>query len=180
VPAQALFGVELHVGQGECVALMGRNGMGKTTTMRSICRLTPSSGTLRFAGHDLTALPPHRAARLGLGLLPEGRRCFPNLTVADNLSVAARPGPWDAARGEAPGPRLAERRRQKAATLSGGQQENIAIGRKLTTNPVLLLLDKATEGLEPTIRADIRVAIARLTAPDGLSHGHPHQVAAPS
>ncbi len=164
-PVQALFGVDLEVGAGEVVALMGRNGMGKTTTIRAICRLTPpSAGRIAFAGRDLAGLPPHRAARLGLGLVPEGRRCFPNLTVGENLRATARPGPWDRARVERLFPRLAERRRQMAATLSGGEQQMLAIGRALMTNPRLLLLDEATEGLAPTIRAEIWSALARLKA----------------
>jgi branched-chain amino acid transport system ATP-binding protein len=121
-------------------------------------------GRLTFAGSDLARLPSHRAARLGLGLVPEGRRCFPNLTVAENLSAAARPGPWDRARVEGLFPRLAERRRQMAATLSGGEQQMLAIGRALMTNPRLLVLDEATEGLAPTVRREIRDAIRALRA----------------
>lgn len=93
--SRALFGVDLEVGAGEAVALMGRNGMGKTTTVRAICRMIPSRGVLHFDGQDLHNLPSHRAARLGIGLVPEGRRCFRDLTVAENLLAAARPGPWD-------------------------------------------------------------------------------------
>ncbi len=101
-PSQALFGVSFDVNPGEAVALMGRNGMGKTTAIRSILRLTPPrGGRVRFGGRDLAGLPPHRTARLGLGLTPEGRRCFPNLTVAENLAATARPGPWDRAKVEA-------------------------------------------------------------------------------
>ena len=122
--SQALFGVDLAVGEGEVVALMGRNGMGKTTTIRSICGLNPPrAGTLRFAGSSLQGLRPHRVARLGIGLVPEGRRCFPNLTVEENLIAAARPGAWTLARIEALFPRLAERRRQYAISLSGGEQQ---------------------------------------------------------
>ena len=141
-PSQALFGVDLSVAAGEAVALMGRNGMGKTTTLRSICRLTPPKrGRVRLDGRDLAGLPAHRAARLGLGLAPEGRRCFPNLSVEENLVATARPGPWDRARVEALFPRLAERRGQSARTLSGGEQQMLAIGRALMTNPRLLILD---------------------------------------
>ncbi|WP_299359757.1 ABC transporter ATP-binding protein [uncultured Paracoccus sp.] len=166
---QALFDVDLTVDQGEVVALMGRNGMGKTTTIRTLCRLLPiRSGTIRFAGTDLGPLPAHRAARLGLGLVPEGRRCFAPLTVAENLIVAARPGPWDRDRVEALFPRLAERRRQPAATLSGGEQQMLAIGRALMTNPRLLILDEATEGLAPVVRQEIWSAIAALKG-QGLS-----------
>ncbi|MGR3485227.1 MAG: ABC transporter ATP-binding protein [Paracoccaceae bacterium] len=168
-PARALEGVALSVGSGEVVALMGRNGMGKTTTVRAICRLMPSAGTLRFDGHDLHALPSHRAARLGLGLVPEGRRCFRDLTVAENLLAAARPGHWDRVRVGALFPRLAERSGQVASTLSGGEQQMLAIGRALMTNPRLLILDEATEGLAPTVRAEIWAAIRDLRAQTGLS-----------
>ena len=168
--APALFGVSLALREGEAVALMGRNGMGKTTTIRVICRLLRhSAGSVRFAGIDLGPLPPHRAARLGLGLVPEGRRCFPNLTVAENLVVAARPGYWDMGRVEALFPQLAERRHQMAATLSGGEQQMLAIGRALMTNPRLLLLDEATEGLAPLVRAEIWRAIAGVRAESGLA-----------
>jgi len=161
--SQALFGVDLAVGEGEVVALMGRNGMGKTTTIRAICNLTPPhGGTLRFAGTSLKGLPSYRVARLGIGLVPEGRRCFPNLTVEENLVAAARPGKWSFATVSDLFPRLAERRTQMANTLSGGEQQMLAIGRALMTNPRLLLLDEATEGLAPVIRQDIWAAIRRL------------------
>jgi branched-chain amino acid transport system ATP-binding protein len=164
-PAQALFGVDLSVDAGEVVALLGRNGMGKTTTIRVICRLTPhAGGTIRFAGNDLSNTSPHRAARLGLGLVPEGRRCFPNLTVGENLTVAARPGPWTLARVYGLFPRLGERATQAARFLSGGEQQMLAIGRALATNPRLLILDEATEGLAPVIRAEIWAAIKALKA----------------
>jgi branched-chain amino acid transport system ATP-binding protein len=162
-PVQALFGVDLTLEAGEVVALMGRNGMGKTTTIRSILRLTPhSNGSISFDGRDLGRLSPHAAARLGLGLVPEGRRCFPNLTVAENLAATQRKGPWDRAAVERLFPRLAERRGQMAGTLSGGEQQMLAIGRALMTNPKLLILDEATEGLAPTIRAEIWGALRRL------------------
>jgi branched-chain amino acid transport system ATP-binding protein len=162
-PIQALFGVDLAVGAGPVVALMGRNGMGKTTTIRSILRLTPHArGRINFDGHDLAGYAPHRVARLGLGLVPEGRRCFPNLTVAENLIATQRPGAWDRAAVERLFPRLAERGGQMAATLSGGEQQMLAIGRALMTNPKLLILDEATEGLAPTIRAEIWAALAKL------------------
>ncbi len=164
-PVQALFGVDLAVAAGQVVALMGRNGMGKTTTIRSIMQLTPHArGRISFEGRDLAGLGPHRAARLGLGLVPEGRRCFANLTVAENLIATQRPGPWDRAAVSKLFPRLAERSRQMAATLSGGEQQMLAIGRALMTNPRLLILDEATEGLAPTIRAEIWAALARLKA----------------
>ncbi|MEX2518837.1 MAG: ABC transporter ATP-binding protein [Paracoccaceae bacterium] len=168
--SQALFGVELMLAEGECLALLGRNGMGKTTTIRAISRMLPHrAGRILFAGHDLGALPSHRAARLGLGLVPEGRRCFPNLTVEENLSAAARPGPWDFVAIARLFPRLQERRRQLSASLSGGEQQMLAIGRALMTNPRLLILDEATEGLAPVVRQEIWAAIRRLKAEAGLS-----------
>ncbi|MBN9038409.1 MAG: ABC transporter ATP-binding protein [Rhizobiales bacterium] len=161
--SQALFGVDLAVSEGEVVALMGRNGMGKTTTIRAVCNLTPPhGGAVRFAGEPLRGMAAHRVARLGIGLVPEGRRCFPNLTVAENLVAAARPGKWDFAAVTALFPRLAERRGQMANTLSGGEQQMLAIGRALMTNPRLLILDEATEGLAPVIRHDIWAAIRNL------------------
>ena len=161
--SQALFGVDLEVNEGQLVALMGRNGMGKTTTIRTICRIMrKTGGNLTFMGHDLGGLPSHRAARLGLGLVPEGRRCFPNLSVRENLTAAARPGPWDMSTVGGLFPRLIERRTQNAASLSGGEQQMLAIGRALMTNPKLLILDEATEGLAPTVRAEIWAAIREL------------------
>jgi branched-chain amino acid transport system ATP-binding protein len=162
-PSQALFGVDLQVDTGQMVALMGRNGMGKTTTIRSLFGLTPARrGTLMFEGHDLRRLPPHRIARLGLGLVPEGRRCFATLSVRENLVATARPGEWNLARVESLFPHLAERSSQSARTLSGGEQQMLAIGRALMTNPRLLVLDEATEGLAPVIRQEIWAAIRTL------------------
>ena len=164
-PSQALFGVDLDVGEGEVVTLMGRNGMGKSTTIRSVCGLTPArAGRITFAGEDLARLPPYRIARLGVGLVPEGRRCFPNLTVRENLVASARTGKWTLAAVKALFPRLAERMTQYASTLSGGEQQMLAIGRALMTNPRLLILDEATEGLAPVIRDDIWSAIRKLKA----------------
>jgi branched-chain amino acid transport system ATP-binding protein len=161
--SQALFGVELAVGEGEVVALMGRNGMGKTTTIRSICNLTPPrAGAIRFDGREITRLNPYRIARCGVGLAPEGRRCFANLTVEENMRAAARPGRWTLEAVHGLFPRLAERRRQYAGTLSGGEQQMLAIGRALTTNPRLLILDEATEGLAPLVRREIWAALRRL------------------
>ena len=169
-PAQALFGVDLVVGEGEAVALLGRNGMGKTTTIHAICRmLARARGRVVFAGADLLALPSHRAARLGIGLVPEGRRCFAALTVRENLLAAARPGEWDMPRVAALFPRLAERAGQRAASLSGGEQQMLAIGRALMTNPRLLILDEATEGLAPLLRGEIWAAIGAVRARTGLS-----------
>ena len=167
--SQALFGVDLTVNEGEVVALMGRNGMGKTTTVKAICRMIASAGGLRFDGHDLHQLSSDRAARLGIGLVPEGRRCFRDLTVRENLIVAARPGAWDMTRVTALFPRLGERQGQNAASLSGGEQQMLAIGRALMTNPRLLILDEATEGLAPIIRQEIWAAIARLKAESGMA-----------
>ncbi|WP_175637679.1 ABC transporter ATP-binding protein [Rhizobium flavum] len=167
--SQALFGVDLAVEEGQAVALMGRNGMGKTTTIRAICNLNPPcAGTVRLAGTDLKGKPSHRVAKLGIGLVPEGRRCFPNLTVHENLIAAARPGAWSLERVNDLFPRLAERHAQMARSLSGGEQQMLAIGRALMTNPRLLILDEATEGLAPVIRQDIWAAIRKLKA-EGLS-----------
>jgi branched-chain amino acid transport system ATP-binding protein len=164
-PVQALFGVDLAVAEGEMLALLGRNGMGKTTTIRALFGLTPlASGQVRFAGRDIARMAPHLIARLGLGLVPEGRRCFANLSVFENLSVVARPGRWTPETVSALFPRLAERARQPARTLSGGEQQMLAIGRALVTNPRLLVLDEATEGLAPLVRADIWAALRRLKA----------------
>ncbi|NCU21560.1 ABC transporter ATP-binding protein [Candidatus Falkowbacteria bacterium] len=162
-PVQALFGVDLALAEGEVVALMGRNGMGKTTTISTLTRLLPASGgTIRFAGRDLAGLPAHRAAQLGLGLVPEGRRCFAPLSVAENLAVAARPGAWTLSGVTELFPRLGERLGQNARTLSGGEQQMLAIGRALLTNPRLLILDEATEGLAPLVRQEIWAAVRRL------------------
>lgn len=161
--SQALFGVSLDVKEGEVVALMGRNGMGKTTTINSILGLAkPRSGVISFGGRQVAGMRPHRIARLGLGLVPEGRRCFPNLTVLENLLAAARGSEWTLEKVVELFPRLGERRDQYANTLSGGEQQMLAIGRALMTNPSLLILDEATEGLAPVIRQDIWAAIRKL------------------
>ena len=163
--SQALFGVSLDINEGEVVALMGRNGMGKTTTINSILGLVrPRAGSIAVAGRQVAGMRPHRIARLGLGLVPEGRRCFPNLTVTENLVAAARGGAWTIERVVELFPRLGERRGQYANTLSGGEQQMLAIGRALMTNPALLILDEATEGLAPVIRQDIWAAIRTLKA----------------
>lgn len=169
-PSQALFGVDLELEVGEVCALMGRNGMGKTSTIKVICRmLKHSAGQVTLNGRDIAGLPPHKAARAGLGLVPEGRRCFGPLTVRENLMAAARKGPWDTAKVEALFPRLGERRGQLAASLSGGEQQMLAIGRALMTNPTLLLLDEATEGLAPVVRQEIWAAIRTLKVETGMA-----------
>ncbi|MCQ4632987.1 ABC transporter ATP-binding protein [Shinella sp. CPCC 100929] len=163
--SQALFGVDLDIREGEVVALMGRNGMGKTTTINSIIGLVrPRSGVIRFSGKAIFGMRPYRIARLGLGLVPEGRRCFPNLTVLENLIATARGSEWTFDKVVDLFPRLGERRDQYARTLSGGEQQMLAIGRALMTNPRLLILDEATEGLAPVIRQDIWSAIRKLKA----------------
>jgi branched-chain amino acid transport system ATP-binding protein len=169
-PSQALFDVNLTVAEGEVVALMGRNGMGKSTTVKVICRmLQHRDGNVAFAGRDLRALPSHKVARAGVGLVPEGRRCFAQLSVEENLIASARRGEWDLARVSRLFPRLGERRGQMAASLSGGEQQMLAIGRALMTNPRLLILDEATEGLAPVVRQEIWAAISRLKSETGLS-----------
>ena len=166
--SQALFGMSLEVGEGEVVTLMGRNGMGKTTTVRSIMGLTPPSrGSIRFRGRAVLGLPPHRVAKLGIGLVPEGRQIFPNLTAEENLvATAARAGAggraWNLKRVLDLFPRIGERRASMGAQLSGGEQQMLAIGRALMTNPRLLILDEATEGLAPMIRHEIWACLARL------------------
>ncbi|NNE53420.1 MAG: ABC transporter ATP-binding protein [Sulfitobacter sp.] len=168
--SQALFGVDLTIAEGEVVALMGRNGMGKSTTIKVICRLLKNpEGEVRFDGQDIRGLPAHRAARLGLGLVPEGRRCFTNLTVYENLYASARPGDWDFDRVHALFPRLQERSDQMAGSLSGGEQQMLALGRALMTNPRLLILDEATEGLAPVVRQEIWAAIGKLKETGDLS-----------
>jgi branched-chain amino acid transport system ATP-binding protein len=167
--AQVLFGVSFTVEPGEAVTLLGRNGMGKTTTVKSIVGLVKiKAGTIAFEGNDLTALPPYRIGQLGLGLVPEGRQVFPNLTVEENLiaTAAARFGParWTLDRVYSFLPGLAERRRHFGNQLSGGEQQMLAIGRALMTNPKLLILDEATEGLAPLIRAEIWDCLAKLRA----------------
>ena len=165
--APVLFGIDLVVPEGAAVALLGRNGMGKTTTVRVIMGLLPARrGRVRFRGQDLTGARPHRIARAGIGLVPEGRQVFPSLTVEENLvaTAAARHGParWTLPRIYALFPRLAERRRHRGAELSGGEQQMLAIGRALMTNPSLLILDEATEGLAPLVRAEIFACLALL------------------
>ncbi|MGR3459051.1 MAG: ABC transporter ATP-binding protein [Pseudooceanicola nanhaiensis] len=163
--SRILFGIDLNVGQGEVVTLLGRNGMGKTTTVKSIFGLLrPRGGCVKVDGQDLTGAEPHRLALAGLGLVPEGRQVFPTLTVEENLRATARPGKWTLKRIYDLFPRLEERRRNMGTQLSGGEQQMLAIGRALMTNPRLMVLDEATEGLAPLIRADIWACLARLKA----------------
>ncbi len=165
---QVLFGVSLDVAEGEVVSLLGRNGMGKTTTIRTLMgMLPPRAGRVTLDGRDIGGLEPFAIARAGLGLVAEGRQVFPTLSVEENLVATARPGPWTQARVEALFPRLAERRRQAGRLLSGGEQQMLAIGRALMTNPRLLILDEATEGLAPLIRAEIW-AVLRTLKQSGL------------
>lgn len=166
----ALFDVSLSLGEGEVATLLGRNGMGKTTTIRAILGLTPPrGGEVRFRGESLAGLPPEAIARRGIGLVPEGRQVFPTLSVRENLvaTAANRAGhvqPWTLERVYDLFPRLRERAGQSARTLSGGEQQMLAIGRALMTNPHLLILDEATEGLAPVIRAEIWATLAALKA----------------
>jgi branched-chain amino acid transport system ATP-binding protein len=172
--SQVLFGLSLAIAPGEMVTLMGRNGMGKTTTVRSIMGLTPAiAGSIRFAGEEIREVPSYRVAQLGIGLVPEGRQVFPNLTARENLvATAANRGeaadPWTLDKVCALFPRLAQRIGSMGNLLSGGEQQMLAIGRALMTNPRLLILDEATEGLAPLIRAEIWRCLGRLKA-GGLS-----------
>ena len=167
--SQALFDVSLELGTGEVVALLGRNGMGKSTSVKSIFQMISAKGEIVFEGKDLTRLGSHEVARLGIGLVPEGRRCFGKLTVNENLLAAARPGYWQINTVAELFPRLGERSKQIASSLSGGEQQMLAIGRALMTNPKLLILDEATEGLAPIVRQEIWAAISKLKLETGLS-----------
>jgi branched-chain amino acid transport system ATP-binding protein len=168
--SQVLNGISFGVGAAQVVTLLGRNGMGKTTTVRAIMGLIrPSAGHIRFDGQDITGDPPYRIAQRGIGLVPEGRQIFPTLSVEENLIATAANRAGGAPRWDLPAiyalfPRLAERRRQSGAKLSGGEQQMLAIGRALMTNPRLLVLDEATEGLAPLIRAEIWQVMAKLRA----------------
>jgi branched-chain amino acid transport system ATP-binding protein len=166
--SQVLFGVNLAVGAGEAVALLGRNGMGKTTTIRTVFGLLkPWRGSIAIDGADVTGRPPFAIARRGLGLVPEGRQVFPTLSVEENLLAAARGGPgakWTLPAVYRLFPALTERKRNRGSQLSGGEQQMLAIGRALMTNPRLLVLDEATEGLAPLIRAEIWRCLAAIRA----------------
>ncbi|MDP2085457.1 MAG: ABC transporter ATP-binding protein [Gemmobacter sp.] len=168
--SQVLFDVSLDIAEGQVVTLLGRNGMGKTTTVRSIMGLVaPRAGKVEFEGRSVAGLAPERIARMGAGLVPEGRQIFATLTVRENLVATAanrlgRANPWTLARVYDLFPRLGERAGQMAGTLSGGEQQMLAVGRALMTNPRLLILDEATEGLAPVIRTEIWHVIERLKA----------------
>ncbi len=166
--SQILFGMSLEVNAGEVVTLMGRNGMGKTTTVNSIMGIVPArAGEILFQGTPIHALPSYRVAKAGLGLVPEGRQIFPNLSVMENLVATAanradHADPWTAVRVFELFPQLASRRNSPGSTLSGGEQQMLAVGRALMTNPRLLILDEATEGLAPLIRDEIWSCLERL------------------
>ena len=168
--SQVLFNVNLEVGEGTIVTLLGRNGMGKTTTIRSVMGLiSPAGGVVEFAGRQIHGRTPESIARAGIGLVPEGRQVFPLLTVFENLFATAsnrlkRENPWTLDEVYELFPRLRERRNQMARTLSGGEQQMLSIGRALMTNPQLLILDEATEGLAPVIRGEIWNCISLLKA----------------
>jgi branched-chain amino acid transport system ATP-binding protein len=168
--SQVLFGVSLAIGEGEAVTLLGRNGMGKTTTVRSIMGLTRSrSGAISFRGRRIERQAPDRIARMGIALVPEGRQIFPNLSVRENLVAFAgnrsgRNQPWTPDKVLEFFPRLAERIDNMGNQLSGGEQQMLAIGRALVTNPHLLILDEATEGLAPLVREEIWKCLERLRA----------------
>jgi branched-chain amino acid transport system ATP-binding protein len=168
--SQVLFGVSLEVGAGQVVTVLGRNGMGKTTTVRSIMGITPPrGGAISFDGRPIHGLPPYRVAQAGLGLVPEGRQVFPNLTVRENLVATAADRsasrtPWRVGAVFELFPQLAARARSLGGALSGGEQQMLAIGRALMTNPRLLILDEATEGLAPLVRGEIWRCVERLKA----------------
>ncbi|HKQ29371.1 MAG TPA: ABC transporter ATP-binding protein [Burkholderiales bacterium] len=172
--SQVLFKVHFEIRSAEVVTLLGRNGMGKTTTVRSVMGIVrPRSGSITLEGKPIHALPSYRIAQAGLGLVPEGRQVFPNLTVHENLVATAsnrsrNPNPWTLDRVLALFPNLAARKANYGNQLSGGEQQMLAIGRALMTNPRLLILDEATEGLAPLVRAEIYRSIERLKA-EGLS-----------
>jgi branched-chain amino acid transport system ATP-binding protein len=161
--SHVLQGTTLRVAAGEVVSLLGRNGAGKTTLVRSIVGFTPPrAGRILLDGHAIHGLPPHVVARRGIGLVPQGRRIFAPLSVAENLAFGARPGPWTRDRVHALFPRLRERAHQASATLSGGEQQMLAIGRALLTNPRLLLLDEPSEGLAPLVVQELGRTLVRL------------------
>ena len=167
--SQALFDVNLEINEGEIVALMGRNGTGKSTTVKSIFQMIPTRGELFFSGKNLNKLKSFQISRLGAGLVPEGRRIFGQLSVKENLIAASREGRWNLEEINNLFPKLKERTGQVASSLSGGEQQMLAIARALMTNPRLLILDEATEGLAPIIRQEIWSAIKTLRNDTGLA-----------
>ena len=167
--SQALFDVNLEVNEGEIVALMGRNGTGKSTTVKSIFQMIPTKGELLFSGKNLSKLKSFQISRLGAGLVPEGRRIFGQLSVKENLIATSREGRWNLEEINNLFPKLKERSGQVASSLSGGEQQMLAIARALMTNPRLLILDEATEGLAPIIRQEIWSAIKTLRNDTGLA-----------
>jgi branched-chain amino acid transport system ATP-binding protein len=167
--AEILSGVSLDVGQGEVVALLGRNGMGKTSLVRTIAGMRPpllSAGRVRWEDADISRLPSHRVARQGISIVPQGRHIFGSLTVRENLTVTARPGHWTLGTVVDFFPRLAERMNNRGGTLSGGEQQMLAIGRALMTNPRLLLMDEPSEGLAPIVVGNIREHVEALKGAD--------------
>jgi branched-chain amino acid transport system ATP-binding protein len=167
--SRVLFGISLEIEEGECVSLLGRNGVGKTTTMRSVMGLTPpAAGRVLWHGRDIAGWPPHRVARAGIGFVPEDRRIFPELSVRENLEVGARAarrsGHWTIETVEELFPVLRERAQQRGGFLSGGEQQMLTIARTLVGNPDLLLLDEPSEGLAPLVVDTLRDKIAELKA----------------
>ena len=167
--SQALFDVNLEINEGEIIALMGRNGTGKSTTVKSIFQMIPTKGQLLFSDKNLSNLKSFQISRLGVGLVPEGRRIFGQLSVQENLIAASREGKWNLEEINSLFPKLRERSGQIASSLSGGEQQMLAIARALMTNPRLLVLDEATEGLAPIIRQEIWSAIKTLKNDTGLA-----------
>ena len=167
--SQALFDVNLEINEGEIIALMGRNGTGKSTTVKSIFQMIPTKGQLLFSDKNLSNLKSFQISRLGVGLVPEGRRIFGQLSVQENLIAASREGKWNLEEINSLFPKLRERSGQIASSLSGGEQQMLAIARALMTNPRLLILDEATEGLAPIIRQEIWSAIKTLKNDTGLA-----------
>ena len=167
--SQALFDVNLEINEGEIIALMGRNGTGKSTTVKSIFQMIPTKGQLLLSDKNLSNLKSFQISRLGVGLVPEGRRIFGQLSVQENLIAASREGKWNLEEINSLFPKLRERSGQIASSLSGGEQQMLAIARALMTNPRLLVLDEATEGLAPIIRQEIWSAIKTLKNDTGLA-----------